>query len=88
MESGNEWFIGVVAAVILYLIYWFQRPERFPPGPRGIPILGYIGIFNKPEEKIYELSKKYGSIFTIRIGSEDIVFLNDYESITQVSWYL
>jgi len=38
-----------------------------------------------PEKSIYELSEKFGKILTIRMGTEDAIFLNDYDSIYKVS---
>ena len=84
--SDFGWIVGLVSVVILYLVYWYRRPSYFPPGPRGIPFLGYLPMLGKrPQETAYELSKKYGPILGVRMGLSDIVFLNDYESINQVS---
>ena len=78
--------IGTVSAILLYLIYWHQRPKRLPPGPRGLPIFGYLPFMGKrPERVSYNLSKRYGKILTVRMGTEDTVILNDYESIHKVS---
>ena len=80
------WIIGTLSVIILYLINWYRRPKRFPPGPRGFPIVGYIPFIGQNAEKtINKLSKKYGKIFSVRMGSEDTVFLNDYDSIQTVS---
>ena len=84
--SDYGWQIGTVSAILLYLIYWHRRPKRLPPGPRGLPIVGYLPFFrNRTERVAYDLSKKYGKILTIRMGTKDAVFLNDYESIRLVS---
>ena len=78
--------IAITLAVVLYFIYWYRRPRRCPPGPRGIPILGYIPFLgNWPEKTLFKLSQKYGKILTVRMGAEDVIFLNDYESIHAVS---
>ena len=84
--SDFGWIVGIVSAVLLYLVHWYQRPNNFPPGPRGMPLVGCLPIMAKaPHRKAFELSKKYGPIVSIRMGSEDTVFLNDYESMNQVS---
>ena len=83
--SDIGWIIGIVSLLALYLVYWYQRPSYLPPGPRGIPILGCItSMAVAPHKRAVELSKKYGPVVTIRMGSQDTVYLNDYESITQV----
>ena len=80
------WIIGALSAIALYLINWHRRPKRLPPGPRGFPIVGYLPFMQQRLENVaYELSKKYGKILTIRMGTEDTVFLNDYDSIHKVS---
>ena len=82
----STWIIGTISIVLLYLINWYKRSNKFPPGPRGIPIFGYIPfIGSKPYETAAKLSKKYGPILSIRFGLEDQVFLNDFESIHKVS---
>ena len=82
------WIIGTISIVFLYLINWYKRPNKFPPGPRGIPIFGYLPfIGNKPHKTVLKLSKKYGPILSIRFGLEDHLFLNDFESIHKVSTY-
>jgi Cytochrome P450 len=48
----------------------------------GVPVLGYAPFLTgKPHEKILELSKIYGNVFTIYIGSRLTVILNDYDAI-------
>ena len=84
--GDNAWMIGIILVVFLYLINWYRRPIRLPPGPRGIPIVGYLPFMGKsPERTAYELSKKYGKILTIRLGSDETVFLSDYDLIHKVS---
>ncbi|XP_076825662.1 cytochrome P450 2U1-like [Clavelina lepadiformis] len=70
---------GVVG---LLLLYWFWRPYKFPPGPRGIPFLGILPFLGKySERKIAKWSKSYGPVISLRFGRKDFVVLNDYESI-------
>ena len=84
--NNSVWIIGALSVTLLYLAYWYRRPRRLPPGPRGFPVVGDLPYMGKyPEKVAYDLSKKYGKILTIRMGAEDAVFLNDYDSIHQVS---
>ena len=85
---GWTWLVGALVVFILFLINWYRRPNKFPPGPRGIPVLGYLPfIGNKPHETAVKLSKKYGPILSMRLGFEDHLFLNDFDSIHKVSVY-
>uniref|UniRef100_H2YX92 Uncharacterized protein n=1 Tax=Ciona savignyi TaxID=51511 RepID=H2YX92_CIOSA len=64
--------------------YWWKLPHpRFPPGVRGIPILGATPFFGRyPQETIAKWSReKYGPVMSVRFGQQDAVVLNDYESI-------
>ena len=84
--SDYSCVIGTVSIILLYLINWYRRPKNMPPGPRGVPIVGYLPFMGKKLElAAYQLSKKLGNILTIRIGVDDVVFLNDYESVYKVS---
>lgn len=62
--------------------------DDFEKGPRWLPILGSaleIARIRKRtgflHETCTELSKKYGSVFGLKIGKDRIVVLNDYESM-------
>ena len=80
-----SWVIGIISVVLLYLIYWYRRPYKFPPGPRGFPLVGYLPFMStKVESDVLKLGKKYGSVLSVRMGPKDVVFLNDYKSIHKV----
>ena len=89
LEIWNNYFSVwslAVTALLLYLYYWYKRPKKFPPGPRGVPGLGvlpFLGTY--PERKMKQWSKKYGSIMSIRFGTTDVIVLNDFDAIQQVS---
>ena len=49
-------------------------------------MLGVIPFLGKfPERKIKKWSETYGQIMSVRFGTQDMVVLNDFESIHQVS---
>ena len=80
-----SWVIGIILVVLLYLVYWYRRPYKFPPGPRGLPFVGYLPFMSENAEyDIMKLREIYGSILSVRMGPRDIVFLNDYKSIHKV----
>ena len=88
---ANEmtWVIGTLSVIVLYLINWYRRPRKLPPGPRGFPLVGYLPFLGKtPERTVNKLSEKYGKIMSVRMGPEDAVFLNDFDSINKVSLIL
>ncbi|XP_076801696.1 cytochrome P450 2J6-like [Clavelina lepadiformis] len=74
----------VLMALVLLSIYWYRRPSKSPPGPRGIPLLGVAPFVGKYMERTMAKWKKtYGSIISVRLGRHDMVVLNDLESINQ-----
>nr|XP_054929265.1 uncharacterized protein LOC126535771 [Dermacentor andersoni] len=82
------WLAPILVSIlfIVRLTAGQQRDDckRLPPGPKGVPILGYIPFMRKPFHVIFhELSKVHGPIVGLRLGSKDVVVLNDLASIRE-----
>ncbi|XP_019114673.1 cytochrome P450 2K1-like isoform X1 [Larimichthys crocea] len=78
------------ALVVLLLIYFItsssfssQRDGKDPPGPRPLPILGNLLQLDlkRPYKTLLELSKKYGSVFTVYFGHKKVVVLAGYKTV-------
>lgn len=58
-----------------------------PPGPVGWPIIGSLHLLGKyevPFEAFSQLSKMYGDIFSITLGSTPCVVVNSFKLIKEV----
>eukprot|EP00057_Strongylocentrotus_purpuratus_P003027 XP_003725761.1 PREDICTED: steroid 17-alpha-hydroxylase/17,20 lyase [Strongylocentrotus purpuratus] len=74
--------LGVVA--ISLALWTMVRPRNFPPGPRGLPIVGSLFSLNDNLEKIFTgWIKQYGDIFGFKLGEHWMVVLNHQEIIKE-----
>ncbi|KAL2101312.1 hypothetical protein ACEWY4_003073 [Coilia grayii] len=82
----------LLAAVLLLFVYLHcfgissSDPEgKEPPGPKGLPVLGNLLQLDlkRPYNTLCELSKKYGSVFTIYFGPKKVVVLAGYKTVKQ-----
>ena len=84
----NLWILGVLT--VLLCMRWWQKPHPdFPPGRRGLPLLGilpYLG--DQPQAVLREWALLYGPIMFVRMGGKDIVFLNTVNTINEVGNFL
>uniref|UniRef100_A0A3P9BZF4 Cytochrome P450 2K1-like n=1 Tax=Maylandia zebra TaxID=106582 RepID=A0A3P9BZF4_9CICH len=56
-----------------------------PPGPRPLPLFGNLLQMNlkRPYKTLLELSKKYGSVFTVYLGPQKVVVLAGYKTVKE-----
>ena len=83
-RSDVFWSLLVFITVLAFVrfVQGVRYARTLPPGPWGWPIMGYMALFNGvPHLKYGELAKKYGSIFSARLGSQLVVVLSDYRLI-------
>ncbi|KAG8196162.1 hypothetical protein JTE90_007892 [Oedothorax gibbosus] len=79
-------FIGGVALVLYWLMQ--NKDGTMPPGPIGIPILGYLPfISNKPHIQFQNLARYYGPVFSIQMPNRYAIIIEDFSVIRKVlSW--
>ncbi|PKK33110.1 cytochrome P450 2K6 [Columba livia] len=83
--------VGLLFILILLLILKRQNvwkshmEEKFPPGPRPLPIIGNLHIMDlkRPHLTMLELSKTYGPVFSIWMGSRKVVVLSGYDTVKE-----
>lgn len=76
------------ALILLTLLSWWRNiariPDRFPPGPYGLPLLGYWRIFLSDNilSGLGLLHQTYGSVISLNIGpGKRSVVIGDFETL-------
>ncbi|XP_029851585.2 cytochrome P450 2J6-like [Ixodes scapularis] len=81
---------GCVAGLgVLLVQYFWEQLKRnlkkgLPPGPYGLPFVGYLPFMPKNGHRGVEaLKDKYGPVFGVTLGSRYVVFLCDFTCIKE-----
>lgn len=72
-----EILFGVCAFFLAYIIMVFIKRARsnFPPGPLGLPIVGYLPFISENLHIDFtKLGKKYGDVFRLVENSFALIF--------------
>lgn len=81
------WFQTAILVIILFFVFTWMiggKPRRLPPGPWGLPLLGYSPFLGSmPYITMAKLGKRYGGIFTLPLFHQKIVVLSDWTSIKE-----
>lgn len=92
MEAVIEWLQRnvltstlILATIVAYITHRIlYKNKNLPPGPLGLPIVGYLPfILKNAPEKFYKLRKKYGGVFGLYLGSQYTVVLTDYSALKE-----
>ncbi|KFM67323.1 Cytochrome P450 2J2, partial [Stegodyphus mimosarum] len=77
--------IYILFPLILYrIITYIIKRRNFPPGPIGLPVVGYLPFLTKNAHlKLTDLGKKYGEVFSLQLGSKPVVVLNSANVIRE-----
>ncbi|XP_073712798.1 cytochrome P450 2K1-like [Misgurnus anguillicaudatus] len=80
---------ALLAALLLLLVIYFcfRSPEddQEPPGPKPLPLVGNLHLLDLKQLHVclWNLSKKYGSVFKVHLGPKKIVVLAGYKTVKQ-----
>ena len=83
MELWSQILVSsLIAYVVVYFVQSLVRWRKLPPGPWGLPFIGY-GIFipYQFEDHLKQLFGKYGKVFSLTIYGQDIVMISDLDLI-------
>ena len=76
--------IALVFAVVYtayFLITTHLSRRYLPPGPWPLPVIGNLHLVGKrPHEDLAKLALKYGDVFSMQLGQEQVVVLNSYDA--------
>ena len=82
--------LALVGLCMVLLVWWFSRPKKSPttvPGPKPWPLIGSMHLlagYETPFQAFTALSKIYGDIFSIHLGSAPCVVVNNFKLIKEV----
>ncbi|XP_021248474.1 cytochrome P450 2K1-like [Numida meleagris] len=91
MDWSNCTTVGLVFILTFLFIMkiggvWSNhRRKNFPPGPRALPIIGNLHLFDlkRPYRTYLQLSKEYGPVFSVQMGQRKIVVISGYETVKE-----
>ncbi|XP_041812146.1 cytochrome P450 2K1-like [Chelmon rostratus] len=87
--SSPTTLLGAVALLlVLHVVsssFTSQKTGKEPPGPRPLPLLGNLLQLDlkRPYKTLCELSKEYGSVFTVYFGTNKVVVLAGYKTVKE-----
>ncbi|XP_056307543.1 cytochrome P450 2F2 [Danio aesculapii] len=79
------WILVWICIFLLFLFIQIQRPKKFPPGPRPLPLFGNLLELNinNPLKDFERLADRYGNIYSLYFGSKPWVVLNGFEALKE-----
>lgn len=83
----SSFTITLAACILTSLLFMiWKRNYKLPPGPWGLPILGYYPFLSeKPYIDFSKLSQRYGDVISFRsVGGKLFVVLNGVKTIKDV----
>ncbi|KAL3979390.1 DNA-repair protein XRCC4 [Sarotherodon galilaeus] len=88
--TNSVFLVCVVTALLLIFfisssIFSSQRNGKEPPGPRAVPLVGNLLQLDlkRLDNSLLELSRKYGSVFTVYLGPKKVVILAGYKTVKE-----
>lgn len=82
-----DWISATLLAIVVLLLVWrmsSRKPAGFPPGPRGLPLLGYTPfIMKNPHLVLRDLGQKYGSVFSLPLFTRHAIVLHDWKAVKE-----
>ncbi|XP_053577585.1 cytochrome P450 2G1-like [Bombina bombina] len=76
--------ISLIILILGFKTAW--KTHNLPPGPTPLPVLGNILQIRRGDivQSLMELSRKYGEVYTIYLGSRPVVVVTGYKTVKEV----
>lgn len=75
----------LLISILCYIKSLLTKTRPLPPGPRGLPILGYLPFLrNNLVHHFTDLSRKYGPIFKLYLGSKLCVVISSPSLVKEI----
>ncbi|KAH1003042.1 hypothetical protein HUJ05_010991 [Dendroctonus ponderosae] len=79
--SSGAWLGAFESTRVQVSAHWLES-RQLPPGPWGVPVFGSLLRIKGDLHLFYrDLTHKYGSLISARLGSQLIIVLSDYKTI-------
>lgn len=72
----------LLSVIAVYVVCTLWENRNLPPGPFPLPVLGNLPLsvgLKQPYRDLANLTKKYGKLFRIQMGSRKVIVLNSFE---------
>ncbi|XP_077187148.1 cytochrome P450 2K4-like [Paroedura picta] len=87
IDPLSIFFLFVLTITFLWKTgtFWNGSSQNVPPGPRPFPLIGNLHLMDlkKPYITMCKLSRKYGPVFSLQLGSQKMVVLTGYETVKE-----
>ncbi|XP_070543996.1 steroid 17-alpha-hydroxylase/17,20 lyase-like [Ptychodera flava] len=84
LSSPTNVLLMLLLVLVIAALWSMHIPAGFPQGPRGLPFIGSLVAFaTDPMYTLTDLAKKYGDIFSLKLGMQRIVVLSNIELVRE-----